>query len=51
MKRTIVLVTAILAVAGLAAYAVSKGHDTAIITIAFSLIGGFAGYEFGKPKA
>jgi outer membrane lipoprotein SlyB len=51
MRRTIVIIIAILSVGGLAGYAVSQGHNTALLTTAFTIIGGLAGYELGKKTS
>ncbi|MBA7549629.1 hypothetical protein ES705_42119 [subsurface metagenome] len=51
MRRTIVIVVAILSVGGLAGYAVSQGHNTALLITAFTIIGGLAGYEIGKKTS
>lgn len=51
MRKTIVIIVAILAVAGLAFYGVSKGYNTVLLTTAFTIIGGLAGYEIGKKTS
>jgi len=45
MSKTIVLVTAVLSIAGLTVFAISQGHNGALIALAFSFIGGLAGYK------
>lgn len=47
MNRTVVIVVAILAIAGLDALALSKGHNGALLSSAIGLIAGLAGYVGG----
>lgn len=54
MKETAIIIVAILAIAGLTFYALSQGHNSAIVSTSFTIIGGLAGYQVGKrrkPKA
>ncbi len=51
LKEKAVTLTAILAIAGLTFLAVQKGMNGAIISTAFTFIGGLAGFQIGKTVA
>lgn len=51
IKEKAVTIVAILAIAGLTILAVSKGMNGAIISTAFTFIGGLAGFQIGKTVA
>ena len=50
MKYTSVTITAILCITGLAALALSLGHNGFILLSAITLISGLGGYSVGKRK-
>jgi len=47
MSKTIIVIVAILAVAGLEFYALSLGINGALLGASLSIIGGLAGYKVG----
>ena len=48
--KYLVLVISILAIAAIALYAVSKGIDGVVISLAFTGIGGLGAWAFRLPK-
>ncbi|MBA7552271.1 hypothetical protein ES705_44829 [subsurface metagenome] len=49
IKRSLpITITAIVVVGGITAYALHLGHNSALLTLAFTLIGGLAGYQVAK---